>query len=211
MVFIQSPSHEYQQPHQQKPRGPGRAEGACFFSVSTLHFLCAGKAVCEQENTIAMSCSVFLWQLFLLLRVFVSMILHCAAVSTSEREIKQDIVQKWQLLDTEEELAMGLHSCSQLELSKHSRIPLIMHRRNGNSGQNSGNVCSQSSFGSTKMTYLKVICLWGHLCHLVACVTDWKQINKPRHIQERRAAGCFYQSGIALQGYHSEQHPKYYR
>lgn len=37
------------------------------FSVSPPHFLCAGEAVYEQNNTIALSCSAFLW-----LRLFLS-------------------------------------------------------------------------------------------------------------------------------------------
>lgn len=40
--------------------------GLFLFSVSTPHFLCAGRAVCEQNNTIALSCLVFLWLLLFL-------------------------------------------------------------------------------------------------------------------------------------------------
>jgi len=42
-------------------------------------------------------------------------------------------------IHAEEDLAMGLHRRTQLGFSKHSRIPLILHRRNGNWGQNLGN------------------------------------------------------------------------
>lgn len=36
------------------------------FSVGTPHFLCAGEAVCEPNDTIALSCSVFIWLLLFL-------------------------------------------------------------------------------------------------------------------------------------------------